>query len=693
MKKIFKSLFIIVLFLSLSINSFSYGLENTKEETISKISIDKKIGMNGHIDVPKDILLAGSVVREYHNFGWSMTENKQMYFERFSWWDFDGYYKYLYDNGVTILPCIQMGEEKIFGRNKNEKPVLKNNDTTDPMSYKIHSNYLFNYAARYGSTKVDTSKLNLDPNDSVKTGLGYIEYYEDWNEPDKTWLGKVAEFSPIELAAMLSADYDGHEGKLGDTYGVKQADPNAKLVMGGMAGGSTMVNWLTEIQEWANKNRTDKKLPLDVINYHQYTGTHSPENSTFVEDAKKIIKWRDANAKDKEIWITEFGWDTNPNSVKHAAPSEDAQRDWIIREYLIGDRIGLDKMTVFDALNDGAASDATQYSTSGLATKVSEGAVKKSSWYGVNTLKNTLKGYTLKEVIQEDNKMYIYKYINGDSVCYVLWSPTENNTIINNFSLNIEDGENATLTILKDKETLGVTTNLTINNSKVNIDVSESPIFVKVKTNNNDNDNKNNDDKKINNDNSNHNKKNNDNTVVNNKENNEIMNNNTETNNNIIVEDNNKETNNIQNTNNTVSNVIDVTKGNKVKIVYVTSNKNNNTISENNNTIENEDINNNIEITATNKNVNEINQTTVNNNSNINTNNENNNTVNTSNNENTNIEQKKESKVLEVKENKNTDNKKMDNNNTLYIIIIGCIVVILIIIINYNLKQKRRFRY
>ena len=153
---------IVGLFLICIINNYSYALENNNSESIkitSKLSIDKKIGMNGHIDVPKDILLAGSVVREYHNFGWSITENKKMFFKRFSYWDFDGYYKYLSENGITILPCIQMGEQKVFNRNRNEKPVMKGDSTTDPMSYKIHSNYLFNYAARFPFySKIETKE-------------------------------------------------------------------------------------------------------------------------------------------------------------------------------------------------------------------------------------------------------------------------------------------------------------------------------------------------------------------------------------------------------------------------------------------------------------------------------------------------------------------------------------------------------
>ena len=447
---------------------------------ITALTFNQKIGMNGHVDVPKDILYAGGVVREYHNFGWSITENKQMYFNRFSWWNFDEYYRNLYENGITILPCIQMGEQTVFNRNRNEKPVMLGDDTTDPQSYKIHSNYLFNYAARYGKTVVEASKLNLDPNEEVKTGLGYITYYEDWNEPDKTWQGPDAQFNSTELAAMLSADYDGHEGRLGDTYGVKQADPNSKLVMGGMAGGSTMVNWLNEMQAWANENRTDKKIPTDVINYHQYTSTHSPENSSFVSDALKIIEWKNANDPSKEIWITEFGWDTNLGS-SHAAPSEDTQRDWIVREYLIGDRIGLDRVVVYDALNDGPSSDSTQYSTSGLATSGNEGFVKKSSWYGVNTAKNTLSGFTFSEVIKEDN-IYIYKYTNYDSGedCYVLWSPTENGTVINDYKFNVGNRLNASVISLKNGEALGITTETEIENNEVTLNISESPIFLKV---------------------------------------------------------------------------------------------------------------------------------------------------------------------------------------------------------------------
>ena len=69
--------------------------------TTTDLSIDQRMGMNGHIDVPQGILYSGGVVREYHNYEWSITNNKQMYFERFSWQGFDGYYKDLSPKGIT----------------------------------------------------------------------------------------------------------------------------------------------------------------------------------------------------------------------------------------------------------------------------------------------------------------------------------------------------------------------------------------------------------------------------------------------------------------------------------------------------------------------------------------------------------------------------------------------------------------
>ena len=397
-------------------------------------------------------------------------------------WNFDDYYRKLKEAGVDVMPCIQ-GTSKCVVPNltsRNQKPITENEDSTNPQSYSEHASTMFQYAARYGTKQVGNSKLLLASNQEKVSGLGYIKYFENWNEPDKTWEGEKSHFTPEELAAMCSADYDGHEKTLGDTYGIKNADPDTKLVMGGVANSANLVNYLNGMKEWAENNRTDKQLPFDVINFHMYVGKNSPENSEFENRCKEIVSWRNENAIDKEVWLTEFGWDSNSNS-QLGAPSKQAQRDWLVRTYLIANASGIERSTMYMSRDTGGENQTGKYATSGLTTQKGEWN-KKPAWYGVYTLKNTLKGFKFKEIVQQNENIYIYKFYNEetDEDCYVLWSPTEDGSKIDNYSLNIEKRAKAQLTVLKDDSETGEQTNLDIQNQSVSVNVTESPIFVKV---------------------------------------------------------------------------------------------------------------------------------------------------------------------------------------------------------------------
>ena len=480
MKRFNKVLSVILVFIILGANVVSsLAIEDTnlEKDTKTQLTFDQKIGMNGFVDNKFDNLKAAGTLREYHNFGWTYDKNTGSCYFKSSWFDFDEFYKKVHDAGIEILPCIQQGDNP---ENREYKPASDMNDTENPMSYKVHSNVLFNYAARYGHTKVDESRLNLTSTTEAKTGLGYITYYENWNEPDKTWIGDKACFSPEEFAAMCSADYDGHEGALGENYGIKQADPNAKLVYGGLAGGEAGVKYLERMKVWCEENRPSKTLPFDAINFHMYCITDSPENSKFREAAQALIDWRDKNAPELEIWITEFGWDTNPDSPRTAGTYTN-QRDWIIREYLMADRLGLDRAIVYTSRDDASSNSTTQYMTCGLTTqKGSE--TRKPSWYGVNTAKNALAGYRFKEVIKEDSEMYVYKYVNDDNdECYVLWIPSDKEVSAVEYKIVQSDMESATITNILNSSELGntYTKQASIDHS-VAFPVNQTPVFVKI---------------------------------------------------------------------------------------------------------------------------------------------------------------------------------------------------------------------
>src|SRR5690606_14873712 len=143
------------------------------------------------------------------------------------------------------------------------KPVAQDGDPGDPASYEAHADFMFQYAARYGSNKVPAERLKVAPHQERKSGLGLLEYYENWNEPDGWWGGRRDYFTPYEYAAMSSADYDGHESSMGDDKGIRNADPGAKLVMSGIA--IPNPDYLRAMKFWFEHNRSDRKFVSDVI--------------------------------------------------------------------------------------------------------------------------------------------------------------------------------------------------------------------------------------------------------------------------------------------------------------------------------------------------------------------------------------------------------------------------------------------
>lgn len=460
----------------LSCNPVIATNDNSNNST-KDITFEQKIGINGLVDCEFVNLKVASIFREYHNFGWTYDSNSGKCYFKSSRYDFDEFYKNLYYSGITTLPCLIQGNNE---KNRYNKPVKDGDDTNNVESYKVHSNVLFNYAARYGNTQITENRLNITTGTEAKTGLGYIKYYENWNEPDKDQLGEDAHFSAEEFSAMCSADYDGHEGTLGTNYGIKQADPTSKLVLGGLSNTSNIIDYLNGIKNWCNENRKSKTLPFDVINFHYYAGDKAPETSDFISKVNDLIKWRNENAPDKEIWLTEFGWDTNISSP-HSATSSETQRDWIIRQFLLADKIGLNRSFVYSLRDNGNANSSSPSATSGLTTQKGK-EERKSSWYGINTLKNTLTGFKFSGIIKEENNLYIYKYTNPSTAeeCYALWCPTENGSKIDNYELNIGENNGASLIQLQNETELGLSSELYVENNIIRVNISESPIFVKI---------------------------------------------------------------------------------------------------------------------------------------------------------------------------------------------------------------------
>jgi hypothetical protein len=495
-----------------NISAISNVVSATTTELIvtARTPMDQFIGVNAFIDDPIDKILVAGYLREYHNWNWDEGDiwagggyldypgypNNEIAFNP-SWaaggngWFFDKYYKDLTDAGVMVCPAIQgsvrwLNDDKTFP--SSDIPVVPGKDPNDPMSFREHANYMYQFAARYGSVEVADNLLKLRANQPRVSGLGYINYLENSNEPDRWWDGPNAQFTPVQLAAMGSADRDGHEGRMGNTYGVKNADPNMKLVMGGLTERALEDNfsYIEGIRQWCLENRTDQEFVYDVINVHHYCGQISPEEANIKGIIQQLVDYRDQYLPDREIWFTEFGWETSIYDTPFTAMEvgdftrEEMQAHYIVREYLLLSSTGIDRAAQY-MLRNVENNGRTQHSSSGLTTVKGEWN-PKPSWFYVYTMKNTLKGmyYTGEQPSMNTNVM-IYKYENAsrDTTVYAVWCPTSNGVVVNNYQLSLPNNPlSAKLVKLTDGTIDGNISTLSINRKTVTFDVSERPVFV-----------------------------------------------------------------------------------------------------------------------------------------------------------------------------------------------------------------------
>jgi hypothetical protein len=379
---------------------------------------DQMIGTNGFIDDPIDKLSAVSgTLREYHLWAWDAGDGAASYVpypnNRMRWepsdaaggngWFFDQYYRALAKRGVTVVPCL-MESPRWLTPGSEDRPVAANADPTLPSSYAAHADYLFQFAARYGRRAVPLTSLRLGADQPKKSGLGLIQYVENWNEPNKNWRGKLAEFSPDQFAAMCSADYDGDQGRMGPGFGVKSADPTMKLVMGGLVG--VNIPFIEGLRQWSVAHRGGS-LPFDVINVQTYcndakngeglgTVGVSPEASDLHSRLSDLVQWRDHHAPKCEVWLSEFGYDVNPQSIQRAPAigtrsAEWTQAAWISRTYLIAAAAGVDRAMQY-MFRDHNVNDRTQYASSGLVTTKGEWR-PRLSFTATETLRRQLSGF------------------------------------------------------------------------------------------------------------------------------------------------------------------------------------------------------------------------------------------------------------------------------------------------------------
>ena len=500
-------------------------------------TIGEMIGMCGFVAIgegntPINSVICTTVLREYHNIGWSYVmpnyPRQAMFFTSGNMGNFDSAYKSYFEAGINVIPCFQwalvdtysvsyrVNDEKLPIQDGNGKYIMSTFwERFDPHTYFGYADAMFSFSARYGSSSsaalLNTVAPHISDRENV-VGLGYIKWIEIGNEPDGSWNGIHNYYSAYQLAALTSAAYDGHGRTLrtpattGYHLGAKNADPNMQVALAGVSGISN--EYITALCYWMRANRADGKVALDAFNVHNYMSKAieiegnklyigiSPEEADLVGTLSQLIEIRNKYYPEKEVWLSEFGWDTNQSyatvNSAHAYgeyTGRQVQAMWLTRAYLLLSAVGVDKATMYMCEDTGVENlSVGKFGTSGVigyeydefGNKIE---VKKDSYYYLYTLKNTLGDYTFnREIEAYDENVMIYEYVNesGD-VTYALWCKTSDGTKAMDYQLKI-DGTNATLIEAVYGDTDGTETHLVADQlGYISVNVSENPIYIQVK--------------------------------------------------------------------------------------------------------------------------------------------------------------------------------------------------------------------
>ena len=292
---------------------------------------------------------------------------------------------------------------------------------------------------------------------------------------------------------MCSADYDGDLHQMGRMVGVKNADPKAKLVMGGTAGLS--LGFIKAMKAWADAKRGGG-FPADVLNVHHYSNDGgeqeslgavgiSPEADHLRERVQALTEYRDRFLPGLELWVTEFGYDTNPKSPQRSPvigpnSQEEVQGQWLVRSYLALAAAGVDRAAAY-MLRDVDPNSAIQFSASGLVTQKGEWK-PKPAWYYVATLRTRLTGMRFAgEVPTGRPDVRVYKFLRdgGAAGAYVAWCPTSGAKTVPGYRLSLPPhATSATSVALTAGQAAGAAASLPIQAHAVSLDVTERPVIV-----------------------------------------------------------------------------------------------------------------------------------------------------------------------------------------------------------------------
>jgi hypothetical protein len=177
----------------------------------------------------------------------------------------------------------------------------------------------------------------------------------------------------------------------------------------------------------------------DILNVHTYAQLEGwptwqrsfpedPHLKNYLPDVLQLCEWRDHHAPGKEVWITEFGYDSCTRSPDPKTEFKDwkgvtdaQQAQWIVRSWLVFSSLPVERAYQY-FFND---EDAPQvHGSSGLTRHFRP----KPAFYAAAHLQRSLGDYRFKRILMERaGDAFVYEFSHGNDpkrLIWVAWSPT-----------------------------------------------------------------------------------------------------------------------------------------------------------------------------------------------------------------------------------------------------------------------------
>lgn len=311
-------------------------------------------------------------------------------------------------------------------------------DTAAPTKFPMSQNGV-NWRELYGSWRDAGYKIN------VCVQFGAIEP-QDWKDlpRDAQAYGQAFArfFGPAGNNLAESAEIGNEPGNYPDpayrtlfenmAKGMRAGDPKLKI--------ATCATFDKASGKYHKSLSTVRGLEslYDVINLHSYAQAEPyptwrrsfPEDPKidFLKDIRDVIVWRNANAPGKEVWLTEFGWDSTTKPQEKEGTFKDwvgvtdtQQAQYIVRGFLTLSAMDLNRAYLF-WFND--SDKPSVHASSGITRDYQP----KPSFHAMAHLYKTLGDYRfVRAVQQKPGALYVYEFQKGADPkqrIWAVWSPT-----------------------------------------------------------------------------------------------------------------------------------------------------------------------------------------------------------------------------------------------------------------------------